>query len=256
MSSERLFDLSGKVAIVTGASGGLGRHFALALARAGAKVALGARRIDLLADLARQIEGFDGRAIPVQLDVTDAESIRGCVETAETELGPVSILVNNAGIGNADSALDLEQEDWDRVIATNLTGAWLMARETARHMAALGHGGSIVNVASVLGLGAARDGTAYCAAKAGLVNLTRAMAIDLAGKDIRVNALAPGWFETDMTHELLSGPGGEVVRKRIPQRRIGQPQDLEGALVLLASDASRYMTGSVIVVDGGLNARA
>ncbi|MEE8534729.1 MAG: SDR family oxidoreductase [Kiloniellales bacterium] len=255
MSSEHLFDLNGKVAIVTGASSGLGRQFALTLARAGAKVALGARRTELLADLARQIEGFDGRAIPVQLDVTDAESVRACVETAETELGPVSILVNNAGIGNADPALDLEQEAWDRVIATNLTGAWLMARETGRHMVALGHGGSIVNVASILGLGAARNSTAYCAAKAGLVNLTRAMAIELAAQDIRVNALAPGWFETDMTRDLLSGPGGETVRKRIPQRRIGQPRDLDGALVLLASDASRYMTGSVIVVDGGLSAR-
>lgn len=250
-----LFDVSGKVAVVTGASSGLGRRFATTLARAGAKVALGARRVDRLSELAKEIAAFDGRAIPVELDVTDLESVRGCVATAETELGAVSILVNNAGLGIAEPVLELSEADWDRVMATNLKGAWAMAQEVARHMVRLGHGGSIVNIASVLGLVAGGQGVAYSASKAGLVNMTRALAVDLAAHAIRVNAIAPGYFETEMTHDLLSGPQGERLRKRIPQRRFGELADLDGALLLLASEASRYMTGSVLVVDGGLTAK-
>jgi NAD(P)-dependent dehydrogenase (short-subunit alcohol dehydrogenase family) len=254
MTSSNPFDLTGKAAIVTGASSGLGRHFARTLARAGAKVALAARRVDALGELARQIEAFDGRAIPMALDVTDAESVRACVEAAETELGPISILVNNAGIAHVETALDVAEADWDRVIDTNLKGAWLMAQETARHMARLGHGGSIVNVASILGLAATGQLAAYCASKAALINLTRALAVDLARDGIRVNALAPGYVETDMNREFLTSPAGEAVKKHIPQRRFGRPEDLDGALLLLASEASRHMTGSVVVVDGGQSA--
>ncbi len=152
------------------------------------------------------------------------------------------------------AALDIGEADWDRVVDTNLKGAWLMAQETARHMAKLGHGGSIVNVASVLGLRATGRLAPYCASKAALVNLTRALAIDLARHDIRVNALAPGYVETDINRLFIQSPDGEALRKRIPQRRFGQPEDLEGALLLLASDASRYINGSVIVVDGGHSA--
>ena len=254
MTSGNPFDLTGKAAIVTGASSGLGRHFARTLARAGAKVALAARRVDALGELARQIEAFDERAMPVALDVTDAESVRACVEAAETELGPISILINNAGIAHVDSALDLAEADWDRVMDTNLKGAWLMAQETARHMARLGHGGSIVNVASILGLAATGKVAAYCASKAALINLTRALAVDLARDGIRVNALAPGYVETDLNREFLTSPAGEALKKRIPQRRFGRPEDLDGALLLLASEASRHMTGSVVVVDGGQSA--
>lgn len=254
MAEKDPFDLTGKAVIVTGASGGLGRHFARTLARAGAKVALAARRIDALGEVARQIEAFDGRAIPIALDVTDIASVRACVETAETELGPISILINNAGIAQTKPALEIEEDEWDRVIDTNLKGAWLMAQETARHMVKLGHGGSIVNVASVLGLTAISQVAAYCASKAALVNLTRALAIELARDGIRVNALAPGYVETEMNREYLTGPGGEAVKKRIPQGRFGQPEDLDGVLLLLASDASRYMTGSVVVIDGGHSA--
>jgi NAD(P)-dependent dehydrogenase (short-subunit alcohol dehydrogenase family) len=254
MTESNLFDLTGKAAIVTGASSGLGRHFARTLARAGAKVALAARRVDALGELARQIEAFDERAIPIALDVTDGESVRACVETAETELGPISILVNNAGIARTAPALDVSEADWDQVIDTNLKGAWLMAQETARHMAGLGHGGAIINVASILGLGAAGQLAAYCASKAALINLTRALAIDLARDGIRVNALAPGYVETDINREYLASTAGEALKKRIPQRRFGKPEDLDGALLLLASEASRYMTGSVLVVDGGQSA--
>jgi NAD(P)-dependent dehydrogenase (short-subunit alcohol dehydrogenase family) len=254
MTESNLFDLTGKAAIVTGASSGLGRHFARTLARAGAKVALAARRIDALGELARQIEAFDERAIPIALDVTDGESVRACVETAETELGPISILVNNAGIARTAPALDVSEADRDQVIDTNLKGAWLMAQETARHMAGLGHGGAIINVASILGLGAAGQLAAYCASKAALINLTRALAIDLARDGIRVNALAPGYVETDINREYLASTAGEALKKRIPQRRFGKPEDLDGALLLLASEASRYMTGSVLVVDGGQSA--
>ena len=255
MTAPDLFDLTGKVAIVTGASSGLGHQFAQTLARAGAKVALGARRVDRLTELARQIESFDGRAIPVSLDVTDGESVRACIETAETELGPISILVNNAGIAIDEPALEVEEADWTSVIDTNLTGAWRMTQETARHMVRLGHGGSIVNVASILGLVGGKEVGAYAAAKAGLVNLTRAMAVDLAPHHIRVNAIAPGAFMTDMTRDWLEGEDGDRFRQRIPQQRFGQPDQLDGLLLLLASDASSYMTGSVVVVDGGLTAK-
>jgi NAD(P)-dependent dehydrogenase (short-subunit alcohol dehydrogenase family) len=254
MTTGGPFDLSGKAAIVTGASSGLGRHFALVLARAGAKVGLAARRLDALAEVAREIEAFDGRAIPLALDVTDGDSVRAAVAAAETELGPLSVLVNNAGIAVTKPSLELEEAEWDRVTGTNLKGAWLVAQEVARHMERLGHGGSIINIASILGLAGMGQVAPYCAAKAGLINLTRALAVEWARHDIRVNALAPGYIETDLNRDFLGSKGGEALRARVPQRRFGQPDDLDGALLLLASDASRYMTGSVLVVDGGQSA--
>jgi NAD(P)-dependent dehydrogenase (short-subunit alcohol dehydrogenase family) len=245
------FDLTGKVALVTGASSGLGRHFALTLARAGAKVAAGARRTDRLAELAREIEAFDGRAFPVALDVTDAASVRAAVAAAETELGPIGILVNNAGVAAMAPALETEEAAWDRVLDTDLKGAWLMAQETARHMVRLGHGGSIINIGSILGIQAAAQVPAYAAAKAGLHQLTRALAVELARHSIRVNAIAPGYIETDLSREFLASAGGQALLKRNPLRRAGRPADLDGALLLLASDASAYMTGAVVTVDGG-----
>lgn len=244
-------DLSGHIAFVTGASGGLGRHFAITLARAGAKVALAARRPDALKAVAQEIEGFDGRAIAVPLDVTDAASVRAAVEAAETELGPITVLVNNSGVTETVAALDQDEASWDRVLDTNLKGAWLVATEVARHMVRLGHGGSIINIASILGLRQGGQVTAYATSKAALVQLTKQLALELARYQIRVNALAPGYIETDINRDFFGTDAGKALIRRIPQRRLGQAADLDGPLLLLASDGSRYMTGSVLAVDGG-----
>ncbi len=245
------FILDGDVALVTGASSGLGRHFALTLARAGAKVAVAARRLDKLQELVEEIEGFDGRALAISLDVTDPASVAAAVQAAETELGAIAILVNNAGVGGAKPALETDLADWNRIIDANLTGAWLMAQETARHMVRLGHGGSIINIASMMGFVVRTQVPAYCASKAGLIHLTRALALELAPNEIRVNAIAPGYFETDMSRPFLSSDAGRKLVARIPQQRVGEMSELDGILMLLASDASRYMTGTVTIVDGG-----
>ncbi len=255
-AAAQLFDLDGQVAIVTGASSGLGRHFALTLARHGAKVGAAARRPEPLDELVRQIAAFDGRAIAVPLDVTDPASVREAVRVAETELGPVSILINNAGVALDKPVFEQDEADWDRVLDTNLKGAWLMAQEAAAHMVELGHGGSIVNIASIMGLGGASHLAPYCASKGGMISLTQALAVELARHDIRVNALAPGYIETEMNRDFLHGEAGRALAKeRVPQRRFGQPGDLDGALLLLASKAGRYMTGEVLVVDGGQSAK-
>ena len=243
--------VEGQVALVTGASSGLGRHFALALARRGAKVALAARRLDRLQALADEIASFDGRAMPVALDVTDAESVAAAVDATETELGALSILVNNSGIAVVKPALDLAEADWDSVVDTNLKGAWLVAQEVARRMARHGHGGSIVNIASMLGLRTTTQLAPYCASKAGLIHLTAALALEWAKHNIRVNAIAPGYIETEMNADFLASKAGEALKERVPQRRFGKPTDLDGLLLLLASNASSFMTGTVIPIDGG-----
>ena len=251
MPSGDPYDLTDRAALITGASSGLGRHFALLLARAGAKVAVAARRLDRLEALTAEIEEFGGRAVPIALDVTDPESVAAAVSMAERELGAIAILVNNAGIVVVKPALEHTVEDWDAVVDTNLKGAWLVAREVAGHMARLGHGGSIVNIASILGSVVTQRVPSYCASKAALIHLTKALALELARHKIRVNAIAPGYFETAMNREWLDTEAGRAMLKSIPQRRVGQPEDLDGVLLLLASDASRYMTGTVLTVDGG-----
>lgn len=250
---DALLNLEGQAAIVTGASSGLGRHFALTLARAGAKVALAARRVEKLEELAEEIAAFDGRAVPIPLDVTDPESIASCVRAAETELGPITILVNNSGTVVRKPIWEHTAEDWDRVVDTNLKGAWLMALEVARHMKRLGHGGSIVNVASILGdKRVSAQVPEYCASKGGLNHLTKAMATELARDDIRVNAIAPGYFVTDINRDFLHSEAGESLRSRIPMHRFGGYEDLDGALLMLASPrASAFITGHTVVVDGG-----
>lgn len=245
-----LFRLDGSCALVTGASGSLGRHFADVLARAGAAVVVAARRLDRLETIAAGIRAAGGEAMAVALDVTDAGSIGAAFAAAEASLGPVTVVVNNAGLTISKPLLEHDEADWDKVMDTNLKGAWLVGQEAARRMTASG-GGNIINIASILGLRVAGAVPVYSASKAGLIHLTRAMALDLARYEIRVNALAPGYFETELNRDFFAGEAGQRLIKRIPQRRLGRLEDLDGALLYLASDASRYVTGSVVAVDGG-----
>ena len=243
--------LQNRIALVTGASSGLGRHFAITLAKAGAKVAVAARGVDKLDDLVAEIATFDGHALPIALDVTDPASVTEAVRVAETELGAIGILVNNAGIVQAKPALEIDEADWEYVIGTNLTGAWRVAREVARHMVRMGHGGSIINMASILGEGVTKQLSTYAISKAGVVQMTRALALELAKDNIRVNAMAPGYIATELNQEYFETDIGKALINKIPQRRLGQPEDLDGTLMLLAGDGSAFMTGSVITVDGG-----
>jgi NAD(P)-dependent dehydrogenase (short-subunit alcohol dehydrogenase family) len=245
------FDITGQVALVTGASSGIGRHFAEVLALAGAKVALAARRVDRLAELAREVEARGGQALPLECDVTKQPSIAAAIAAAENRLGPLSILVNNAGVVVSKPLFEHSEEDWDYVVDTNLKGAWLAAREFAHHLVELKRPGRIINIASVLGLRTIGRLPAYTAAKAGLIHLTRVLAMELARYQILVNALAPGYVETDFNREFFQTQAGKNLIGRIPLKRIAQAPDLDGALLFLASPASAYVTGAVISVDGG-----
>ncbi len=247
---SNLFDLTGKTALVTGASGVLGAHFARVLATAGASVALAARRTDRLESLADDITAAGGRAFSVSMDVTDAASVEAAFAGIAAALGPVDILVNNSGIAKTAPALSLSDEDWTSVVDVNLNGAFRCAQSAARQMKQNG-GGVIINIASILSFRVTAQVPAYAATKAGLVQMTHALALEWARDNIRVNALAPGYIATDINSDFFASPAGEAMIKRIPQRRLGQPADLDGPLLLLASDASAYMTGSVITADGG-----
>ena len=244
---SKLFDLSGKVALVTGASSGLGAHFAHCLGAAGASVVLAARRADRLASLQAELEKKGVKATAVDLDVQSGKSIEATLEAA----GPLDIVVNNAGISIVKPALDMPEEDWDSVVDTNLRGAWLVAQGAARRWVADKVPGIIVNIASILGLRTIGQVAPYNASKAGLIHLTRALAMEWARHDIRVNAICPGYIETEMNGPFWKTPGGQRLIERIPQRRIGQPGHLDGALLLLASEAGAFMTGSIVTVDGG-----
>lgn len=245
------FDLQGRIALVTGASSGLGLHFAGALAAAGASVAVAARRTDRLQQAVEAIEAAGGRALAVPADVTELASVRACFAAVEARWGTVDLVVNNAGAAVARPLLEQTEEDWDAVVDTNLKGAWFVAQEGARRMVAAGRPGAIVNIASITGERVAGGVAPYCASKAGLIHLTRAMALELARHRIRVNALAPGYIETELNRDFLASTAGERLQARIPQGRFGRPEELVGPLLLLASDAGAFMTGSVLAVDGG-----
>ncbi len=240
-------ELSGKTALVTGASSGLGAYFAATLARAGAHVIIAARRQDALAQVAADITEQGGSCRAVRLDVTSAASIAAL----EPELSDLDILVNNAGVVRDGPALDQTEADWDSVLDTNLKGCFLMAQAAARAIRQHGRGGVIINIASILGLRQAGSVLPYAVAKAGLVQMTKLLALEWARYDIAVNAIAPGYLDTDLNSEFWGTDAGKAMLRRIPQRRLGNLSDLDAPLLLLASGASKYMTGSIIAVDGG-----
>ncbi len=240
-------DLTGLRALVTGASSGFGAHFAMTLAGAGAHVILAARRADRLAALTTQIEGAGGSAEALALDVADAAAVGAAFERT----GAVDIIVNNAGVAGASRALETSPEEWRWTYGVNVDGLFFVARAGAQKLLEAGRGGSIINIASITSFRPPAGSAAYASSKAAVAHLTKCLALDWARHDIRVNALAPGYFETDINRDFLASAYGQTMIRRIPQRRTGEMADLDGPLLLLASPASAYMTGTVIPVDGG-----
>jgi 3-oxoacyl-[acyl-carrier protein] reductase len=251
MKAAEMFSLKGRVALVTGASSGLGVQFARSLAENGAALALVARRADRLKALKDEIEKMGGKAVAIEADVTDRAAMTRAFDAAEKAFGTVTILVNNAGIAHGGRAVEMPPEEWRKVLSTNLDAVFFWAQEAARRMLAAKKEGAIVNIASVLGLAVAKGAVAYATAKAGVVQVTKALAVELAFKGVRVNAIAPGWFVTEMNDDYLASEAGQAIKREIPMGRFGNAGDLDGALLLLVSDAGSYITGATIVVDGG-----
>jgi 3-oxoacyl-[acyl-carrier protein] reductase len=251
MAAAEIFDLHGKVALVTGASSGLGARFAEVLAENGASVVLVARRADRLDALKTRIEKSGAKAVVAEADVRDRAAMRAAFDAAEKAFGTVTILVNNAGVASSSRAVELAEEEWRRVLSTNLDAVFFCAQEAARRMLAAGSGGAIVNIASVLGFGVDKGVVAYATAKAGVIQLTKALALELAFKGIRVNAIAPGWIVTELNRDYLQTERGSALKREIPIGRFGEERDLDGPLLLLVSDAGRFITGATIVADGG-----
>lgn len=250
-TANETFNLAGQVALVTGASSGLGDRFARVLAAGGAKVVLAARSIDKLEQLKSEIEAAGGEAVAVALDVADRSQIPAAFDAAEKAFGTVTILINNAGIASQVPFLEVTEDEWRRVMDVNLEGVRATAQEGARRMAKAESGGSIINIASLLGLRVAKTLSSYAVSKAAVIQLTKAMAIELARYRIRVNAIAPGYVLTEMNRSFFESAEAEPFISAIPQRRIAEPAELDGVLLLLASNASSFMTGSIITIDGG-----
>lgn len=249
--SSSPFTLAGKVALVTGASSGLGEHFATVLAAAGAKVVVVARRTDRLAALRERIAAAGGAAHAVAMDVTDRADVERAFAEGEAAFGPLSICVNNAGITDPAWFVKMREEQWRRIMDVNLDGVFHVGQEAARRMVAAGKGGSIINVSSIVGLGAIKTLSAYSASKAAVIALTRNMALELARDRIRVNAIAPGYISTELNAPFWETEAGKRMIAHVPMQRLGKPEELDGPLLLLASDAGSFMTGSVLTVDGG-----
>lgn len=252
-------ELAGRVALVTGASSGLGWRFAQVLAQSGAAVVLGARRVERLKELRARIEGHGGDAHVVEIDVSDPTSIKAAVAHAETEMGPIDILVNNAGISLQQKLLDVTADDFDEVFAINVRGAFFVAQEVARRMVAraLGitpgtwAGGRIINIASVAGLRAMPKLGVYAMSKAAVVHMTRAMAVEWGKYGINVNAICPGYIDTEMNHHHWQTEAGQRLLQMLPRKRLGKPEDLDGLIALLASGQSGLINGAVITADDG-----
>jgi NAD(P)-dependent dehydrogenase (short-subunit alcohol dehydrogenase family) len=247
---DSLFSLEGKTALVTGASSGLGAHFAQTLHRAGARVALAARRTDRLESFAGRLRRDGGDAFPVAMDVADGESIEGAVRCVETEFGAIDIVVNNAGIPARGLFTEIEEAQWDQVLDTNLKGVWLVSKTVAARMFERGSGG-IVNVASILGSGVLKGVSPYAASKAAVIQLTKAMALEAARHGVRVNAIAPGYVRTELNAGFCDSEAGQRLVKGIPMRRWGEVEDLDAALLMLCGAGARFITGTVVTVDGG-----
>lgn len=245
------FNLDDRVALVTGAGTGLGRQFAETLAQAGAKVALAARRREKLDETAEIIRGKGGTAVCLELDVTDSLSVTNCIRETESELGVPDILVNNAGIARQAFLSEMSEKDWDAVLDTNLKGVFLMAQAAANSMIKGGKHGSIINIASILGIRVSKALGSYIAAKAGVIQLTKAMALEWSRNDIRVNALAPGYFITEINEHQFDDAAHQRIKHSVPLGRVGELNEIAGPLLLLASAAGNYMTGSIVTVDGG-----
>lgn len=251
MAQDFKVSLAGRRALVTGSSKGLGAHFARSLAAAGAAVAVCARDVQGCEITCKAIREQGGTAVPVAMDVASSDSVASAVASAVGQLGGLDVVVNNAGVTETAALVDQDEAGWDRILDTNLKGGFLVGQAAARVMRDGKTGGVIVNVASILGHRVAGQVAAYAASKAALVQLTKSMALEWARFGIRVNALCPGYIETDLNRAFLASDLGQALAKRIPQRRFGTPADLDGPLLFLCSDASRYMTGSSLVADGG-----
>jgi len=251
MKAGELFDLTGQVALVTGASSGLGVRFAQVLAANGAKVALVARRAERLAKLKEQIESDGGNAVAISADVLDRAAIARAFDQAEAAFGTVTIVVNNAGVAHAGRAVEMPEEEWRRIVGTNLDAVFYCAQEGARRLLAANKRGAIINIASILGYAVHRGVVAYATAKAGVIQLTKSLAIELTFKGVRVNAIAPGFIITELNRDFLTSEEGARMTRDIPAGRFGEERDLDGALLLLASDAGRFIAGATLVVDGG-----
>ena len=252
-------NFNGKVALVTGASSGLGARFAKILAEAGAQVVLAARRVDRLKELRAEIESNGGAAHLVALDVTDYASIKSAIAHAETEAGPIDILINNSGVSSTQRLVDVTPEDYRQVMDTNLQGAFFVAQEAAKRMILRAKGDPsrqhrIINIASVAGLRVLSQIGVYCMSKAGVVQMTKAMALEWGRHGINVNAICPGYIETEINREYFQSEGGQKLIDMLPRKRIGYPEDLDGLLLLLSADESRFINGAIITADDGMAA--